>query len=71
LFALPENRSTVLASYKSTAYVIDGTVVDKMTRKKYDFNDMSQVRPMPEAAQVNAVMKEERRFMSSNESARR
>ncbi len=71
LFALPENRSTVLASYKSTAYVIDGTVVDKMTRKKYDFNDMSQVRPMPEAAQVNAVMKEERRFMSSNESASR
>ncbi len=71
LFALPEGRSTVLASYKSTAYVIDGIVVDKMTRKKYDFNDMNQIRPMPEALQVNALMKEERRFMSSNDSVSR
>lgn len=70
LFALREGRSTVLASYKSTAYVIDDTVVDKMTRKKYDFNDMNQVRTMPDAMRVNAVMKEERRFMSTPETAK-
>lgn len=71
LFSLSEGRSTVIASYKSTAYVIDGTVVDKMTRKKYDFNDMNQVRPMPEPVRVNALMKEERRFMSTTEGVSR
>lgn len=71
LFALPEGRSTVVASYKSTAYVIDGTVIDKMTRKKYDFNDMNQVRSMPEPARVNALMKEERRFMSATDGVSR
>ena len=71
MFSLSEGRSTVVASYKSTAYVIDGTVIDKMTRKKYDFNDMNQVRAMPEPVRVNALMKEERRFMSATEGVTR
>ena len=63
LFDLPEKRPAVMASYKSTAYLIDGVVMDKLNRKKYDINDMKVERPLEDTSKIKALMADEHRFL--------
>lgn len=40
LFDLPERRGTVMASYMSEAYLIDGEVLEKTAQRRYAWRDM-------------------------------
>ncbi len=65
LFALPERRGTLISSYMSDAYLIDGVVLERTVRRRYDWRDMRQSRPddiAPEA--IQALRAEEGRFLS-------
>ena len=65
LLNLPsERQSTVFASYKSTAYLTNGVVMDKLTRKKYDIRDMKDEKPTIDTAAVKALMADESRFLN-------
>lgn len=63
LFHLPEKRGTVMASYMSSAYLVDGIIMDRTVNKKYDWLDMKQERSIGEPGPVRELMQEERRFI--------
>lgn len=65
LFALPERRATLIASYMSDAYLVDGTVLERTVRRHYDWQDMR--RPISADFQSTAVQTlraDEGRFLS-------
>lgn len=64
LFSLTERRSTVLMSYYAKAYVIDGVVLDRTTRRRYGFDSMrdDNVGAIDREA-IRASMDEETRFL--------
>ncbi len=65
LFALPEKRGTLIASYMTDAYLIDGVVLERTVRRRYDWRDMRQPQPDSLAADAaQALRKEEGRFLS-------
>ena len=66
LFQLPEKRNSVFSSYKSTAYLIDGVVMDKLNRKKYDINNMRHEKPLEDTAKIKALMDDEHRFLMTD-----
>jgi membrane-anchored protein YejM (alkaline phosphatase superfamily) len=60
---LPAQRSTVLGSYVSTAYWVNGTVQDKLlAHLRYDWRDMQQSMPEIPAAAILNLMAEESKF---------
>ncbi len=63
LFQLPEKRGTVIASYFTKAYLVDGAIIEVLSGKKYAWNDMKQLRKLSDTMQVKQVMAEERRFL--------
>lgn len=63
LFRLPENRGTVLSSYFTKAYLVDGVIVETFSGKKYAWDDMKQARKLSDTKFVKRVMDEERRFL--------
>lgn len=64
LFALPEKRGTLIASYMHDAYLIDGAVLERTVRRRYDWRDMRQPRPDGiDADAAQALRKEEGRFL--------
>ena len=66
LFHLPqEARGTVVGSYMSSAYVVDGMVLDKTSNHKYAWQDIRQERVLDDPKKIRALMQEERRFISS------
>lgn len=64
LFSLPERRSTVISSYMSDAYLIDGKVIERSTKRRYAWNDMRHDAEMPSSEAVQAMRSEESRFLS-------
>ncbi len=64
LFKLPGRRGTVISSYMSSAYLVDGTVVDKTASGKYDWRTMAKPLSEVDMGAVRAVMEEERRFIA-------
>ncbi len=65
LFALPAKRATLIASYMSDAYLVDGIVLERTVRRRYDWHDMRQRRTDgPAADAVQALRAEEGRFLS-------
>jgi membrane-anchored protein YejM (alkaline phosphatase superfamily) len=69
LFHLPEKRGTVMASYMSSAYLVDGIIMDRTVNKKYDWLDMKQERSMADPGSVRELMQEERRFIKNGRTA--
>ncbi|MBM3972214.1 MAG: DUF3413 domain-containing protein [Planctomycetes bacterium] len=63
LFRLPESRGTVLSSYFSKAYLIDGVVIENSTGRKYAFDDMKDKRPLRDIQVIKEVMSQEARFL--------
>ncbi len=63
LFDLPDTRGTVISSYMSSAYLIDGIVIDKANSSRYDWRDMKKPVPKADSASVRSVMDEERYFI--------
>ena len=60
---LPDQRSTVIGSYVSTAYWVNQAVQDKLlAHLRYDWNDMNQSKPEIPSAYVFELMKEESHF---------
>lgn len=64
LFDLPEKRGTVIASYMADAYLIDGRVLERSVKRRYQWSDMKREADSPPAAQVQALRAEEGRFLS-------
>ncbi len=65
LFALPERRGTLLASYMADAYLIDGVVLERSVRRRYDWHDMRKSVPAALSADAaQALRKDEGRFLS-------
>lgn len=64
LFELPAKRGTVISSYMSSAYLLNGVVVDKANSSRYNWFDMSKPAGKEDIGQVRAVMDEERRFIA-------
>ncbi|MEO0318213.1 MAG: hypothetical protein RL404_1890 [Pseudomonadota bacterium] len=64
LFHLPEKRGTVMASYMSSAYLVDGTVVDKAGAGRYGWRDMGKQAEQEDMTRLRSVMAEERRFIA-------
>ena len=64
LFRLPQRRGTVIASYMSGAYLVDGTVIEKAASGRYAWRDMSKQPAHGDTTQLRSVMEEERRFIS-------
>lgn len=64
LFALSERRGTVLASYYAKAYVIDGVVLDRTTRRRYGFESMrDDATGTIDRDAIRVLMDEETRFL--------
>jgi membrane-anchored protein YejM (alkaline phosphatase superfamily) len=60
---LPEQRSTVIGSYVSTAYWVNGTVQDKLlAHLRYNWSDMREAKPEIPAADILKLMQEESKF---------
>lgn len=60
---LPEQRSTVIGSYVSTAYWVNGTVQDKLlAHLRYNWFDMRETKPEIPAADILKLMQEESKF---------
>lgn len=60
---LPEHRSTVIGSYVSTAYWVNGTVQDKLlAHLRYNWSDMREAKPEIPAADILKLMQEESKF---------
>ncbi len=65
LFALPEKRATMIGSYMSDAYLIDGTVLERTVRRHYDWQDMRHpISPDLHPDAVQALRSDEGRFLS-------
>lgn len=64
LFRLPEKRGTVISSYMSSAYLVDGTVIDKAAAGRYAWRDMGKPSAEGDTTQLQSVMAEERRFIA-------
>jgi membrane-anchored protein YejM (alkaline phosphatase superfamily) len=64
LFHLPERRSTVIASYMSQAYLIDGKVIERSTKRRYAWNDMQHKVDIPPPESIKGMRTEEGRFFS-------
>jgi len=63
-FALPEKRNTVISSYFTSAYWVDGVILEKSTMKKpYSWKDFSPVENTPDFQAINQLMKEESHFL--------
>lgn len=67
LFAPPEQRGTVLSSYFASAYLVDGTINDRTTGKKYAWDDVKQARPLNDPQAIRRLIDEERQFLSDSE----
>ena len=60
---LPEQRSTVIGSYVSTAYWVNGTVQDKLlAHLRYNWLDMREAKSEIPAADILKLMQEESKF---------
>ena len=60
---LPEQRATVIGSYVSTAYWVNGTVQDKLlAHLRYNWLDMRDAKPEIPAADILKLMQEESKF---------
>ncbi len=65
LFALPERHGTLIASYMADAYLIDGVVLERTARRRYDWHDMRNGLSLESANDAaQALRKEEGRFLS-------
>ncbi len=64
LFHLPEKRGTVMSSYMSSAYLVDGTVIEKAASGRYDWHDMGKPAAQENMTRLRSVMEEERRFIA-------
>ncbi len=64
LFALPEKRGTVIASYMRDAYLIDGKVFERSVNRRYEWGDMRRTAEGASAAVVQELRREEGRFLS-------
>ena len=63
LTRLPEKRSTVIASYMTSAYLIDGVVYEKnLIGRNYAWSNMNVTYPSAKVSGVSALMSEESRF---------
>jgi membrane-anchored protein YejM (alkaline phosphatase superfamily) len=63
LYQLPQQRGTVLSSYFTKAYLVDGVVVEGLTGKKYSFSDMKQACKLGNIDSIKIVMEQERQFL--------
>ncbi len=65
MYALPEKRGTLISSYMSDAYLIDGIVLERTVRRRYDWRDMRQPH-MGEVSPtaIQSLRTEEGRFLS-------
>ena len=64
LFNLPAKRGTVIASYMADAYLIDGSVLERSVKRRYQWGDMKREADSPPADEVRALRAEEGRFLS-------
>lgn len=65
LFDLPAQRQSVISSYYSHAYWVDGTVLDRSTGKQYAWNNFSQPTTATSTERLRKLRDEERRFLKS------
>lgn len=63
LFRLPQSRGTVIASYMGSAYLIDGSVLERASNRKYAWHDLKQVADSPAPSAVQRLRAEEARFL--------
>jgi hypothetical protein len=60
---LPSQRASVMGSYVSTAYWVNGTVQDKLlAHLRYNWSDMRISEPEIPAAAILKLMEEESKF---------
>lgn len=64
MFSLPERRGTVIASYMTDAYLIDGKVLERTVKRRYPWSDMKREAESPPAEEVKALRAEEGRFLA-------
>lgn len=66
LFELPESRQTVIASYSTQAYFVDGMILERQTGKKYDWQTMREnPNRRIESDRLRLLREEETRFSRS------
>lgn len=65
LFDLPAQRQSVISSYYSHAYWVDGTVLDRSTGKQYAWDNFSHAAAPASAERLRKLREEERRFLKS------
>lgn len=64
LFRLPDRRGTVISSYMSSAYLVDGMVIDKAASGRYNWRDMGKPDAPENMPRLRSVIDEERRFIA-------
>ncbi|MFO1006371.1 MAG: sulfatase-like hydrolase/transferase [Planctomycetaceae bacterium] len=63
LLKLPQERGTVLSSYFTKAYFIDGVILENSTGDSYRWNNMKESESSPNMAELKQVMAEEQHFL--------
>lgn len=64
LFRNGSKAGTVISSYVTSAYWIDGSIVEKLAvGPGYAWNDLKEKRPMPASESIRKLMAEEGRFL--------
>lgn len=63
LFRLPEARGTVLSSYFTKAYWIDGVIIESLSGRKYAWGDMREKKSLGDVKLIKQVMAQETHFL--------
>jgi membrane-anchored protein YejM (alkaline phosphatase superfamily) len=63
LYQLPEQRGTVLSSYFTKAYLVDGVIFENNSGSSYSWKDMKEVDKAPQVQEIRQVMAEEQHFL--------
>ncbi len=63
LFRLPEGRGTVLSSYFTKAYWIDGVIIESLSGRKYAWDDMKEKKSLGDVKCIKQVMAQETHFL--------
>ena len=63
LYQLPEQRGTVLSSYFTKAYLVDGVIFENYSGSSYSWKDMKEVDKAPQVQEIRQVMAEEQHFL--------
>ncbi len=63
LYQLPDQRGTVLSSYFTKAYLINGVIFENYSGNSYNWKDMKKADKSPQVHEIRQVMAEEQHFL--------